>query len=86
MPYVNKFIAIASSQKAYEILINLGFKMREAQRLIDKGRLRCDGAVVSEKNAVLSGEICLIDYETNSRGLSQAGCSATQTVGVASIV
>lgn len=43
--------------------------MREAQRLIDKGRLTCDGAVVGEKNALLSGEICLIDYETNPRGL-----------------
>ena len=43
--------------------------MREAQRLIDKGRLFCDGAVVSEKNALLSGEICLIEYETNPRGL-----------------
>ena len=43
--------------------------MREAQRLIDKGRLICDGEVVSEKNALLSGEICLIEYETNPRGL-----------------
>ena len=43
--------------------------MREAQRLIDKGRLICDGVVVSEKNALLSGEICLIDYEPNPRGL-----------------
>ena len=43
--------------------------MREAQRLIDKGRLICDGAVVNEKNALLSGEICLIEYETNPRGL-----------------
>ena len=43
--------------------------MREAQRLIDKGRLICDGAVVSEKNTLLSGEICLIEYETNPRGL-----------------
>lgn len=43
--------------------------MREAQRLIDKGRLICDGAVVGEKNALLSGEICLIEYETNPRGL-----------------
>ena len=43
--------------------------MREAQRLVDKGRLICDGVVVSEKNALLSGEICLIDYETNPRGL-----------------
>ena len=43
--------------------------MREAQRLIDKGRLICGGEVVSEKNALISGEICLIDYETNPRGL-----------------
>ena len=43
--------------------------MREAQRLIDKDRLICDGEVVSEKNALLSGEICLIEYETNPRGL-----------------
>ena len=50
------------------MLLN-GYKMREAQRLIDKGRLTCDGGVVSEKNALLSGEICLIEYETNPRGL-----------------
>ena len=69
MPYIHKFIAYAEGQKAYEILLQNGYKMREAQRLIDKGRLICDGVVVSEKNALLSGEICLIDYETNPRGL-----------------
>ncbi|MDO5046849.1 pseudouridine synthase family protein [Campylobacter sp.] len=69
MPYVNKFVAVANRQKAYEILINSGFKMRDAQRLIDRGRLLCNGVVVAEKNAILSGEICLIDYETNPRGL-----------------
>ena len=69
MPYIHKFIAHAEGQKAYEILLQNGYKMREAQRLIDKGRLICDGAVVSEKNTLLSGEICLIDYETNPRGL-----------------
>ena len=69
MPYIHKFIAHAEGQKAYEILLQNGYKMREAQRLIDKGRLICDGTVVSEKNALLSGEICLIDYETNPRGL-----------------
>ena len=69
MPYIHKFIARAEGQKAYEILLQNGYKMREAQRLIDKGRLTCDGAVVSEKNALLSGEICLIEYETNPRGL-----------------
>ena len=69
MPYIHKFIARAEGQKAYEILLRNGYKMREAQRLIDKGRLTCDGEVVSEKNALLSGEICLIEYETNPRGL-----------------
>ena len=69
MPYIHKFIAHAKGQKAYEILLQNGYKMREAQRLIDKGRLICDSMVVSEKNALLSGEICLIEYETNPRGL-----------------
>ena len=69
MPYIHKFIAHAEGQKAYEILLLNGYKMREAQRLIDKGRFFCDGEVVSEKNALLSGEICLIEYETNPRGL-----------------
>ena len=50
-------------------MLQNGYKMREAQRLIDKGRLICDGAVVGEKNALLSGEVCLIEYETNPRGL-----------------
>ena len=69
MPYIHKFIAHTKVQKAYEILLHNGYKMREAQRLIDKGRLICDSMVVSEKNALLSGEICLIEYETNPRGL-----------------
>ena len=69
MSYIHKFIARAQGQKAYEILLQNGYKMREAQRLIDKGRLICDSMVVSEKNALLSGEICLIEYETNPRGL-----------------
>ena len=69
MPYIHKFIARAEGQKAYKILLRNGYKMCEAQRLIDKGRLICGGAVVSEKNALLNGEICLIEYETNPRGL-----------------
>ena len=69
MPYVNKFIATANKQKAYEILMKTGFSMREAQRFIDKGRLICDGSVVSEKNAILCGEVFLIDYEAKPKGL-----------------
>jgi len=69
LPYIHKFIARVEGQKAYEILLQNGYKMREVQRLIDKGRLICDGAVIGEKNALLNGEICLIEYETNPRGL-----------------
>ena len=43
--------------------------MSQTQRLIDKGRLICDGSVVSEKNAILSGDVFLIDYEAKPKGL-----------------
>ena len=67
--YVNKFIAIADHQKAYEILLQNGFNMSQTQRLIDKGRLICSGSVVSEKNAILCGDVFLIDYEAKPKGL-----------------
>ncbi len=43
--------------------------MSQTQRLIDKGRLICGSSVVSEKNAVLYGDIFLIDYEAEPKGL-----------------
>ena len=69
MPYVNKFITTADHQKAYEILLQNGFNMSQTQRLIDKGRLICGGSVVSEKKAVLCGDVFLIDYEAEPKGL-----------------
>ena len=69
LPYVNKFIITADYQKAYEILLKNGFNMSQTQRLIDKGRLICGGSVVSEKNAILCGDVFLIDYEAKPKGL-----------------
>lgn len=62
-------MGLASGLRAFEELRNLGYSMKEAQRLIDKGRLISQGKVVSEKNAVLTGEIYLIDYEPEAIGL-----------------
>lgn len=69
MPYINKFITTANGEKAYEILLSNGFDMRLAQRLIDRGRLACDGAVVNEKNAKLRGQVTLIEYQNSPKGL-----------------
>lgn len=69
MPYVNKKIAHANGEKAYEILLNLGHNMRSAQRLIDRARLACNGEIVREKNAILHGDVALVEYECKPRGL-----------------
>ncbi|CAD7289270.1 hypothetical protein LMG7974_01431 [Campylobacter majalis] len=69
MPYINKKIAIANGKKAYEILLDLGYDMRSAQRLIDRARLACNGEVVREKNAILHGDVTLIEYECKPRWL-----------------
>ena len=57
-------VAQNANSRAFKVLMNaLGVSMKEAQRLIDKGRLFCNGEVVSAKNEILRGEIELISYE-----------------------
>ena len=65
-----KKIKLINTQKpAFKILMqNLQIPMSEAQRLIAKGRLFCDGRVVSAKNEILSGELEILLYENNPRG------------------
>lgn len=69
LPYINKKIAHSNGKKAYEILLDLGYDMRSAQRLIDRARLACSGEIVREKNAILHGDVTLIEYECKPRGL-----------------
>lgn len=62
-------VAQNANSRAFKVLMNaLGVSMSEAQRLIDKGRLFCNGEVVSAKNEILRGEIELISYENAPRG------------------
>lgn len=62
-------VAQNANLRAFKVLMNaLGVSMSEAQRFIDKGRLFCNGEVVSAKNEILRGEIELISYENAPRG------------------
>lgn len=62
-------VAQNANSRAFKVLMNaLGVSMSEAQRLIDKRRLFCNGEVVSAKNEILRGEIELISYENAPRG------------------
>ena len=55
--------------KAYEILLGLGYSMKEAQRLCDKGRVLDSSGAVMAKNSVANGEIFLVDYKCEPAGL-----------------
>lgn len=64
-----KKIAASKEQKAYQILLKLGYKMSEAQKFIDKKRLFNFDEVVSSKNQILNGDVFLIDYQCEPQGL-----------------
>lgn len=69
MPYIKKFLCHADGVRAFEILVKNGFDMKSAQMLIDKKRLFCGENLVEKKNEILDGEIFLIDYKCEPRGL-----------------
>ncbi|MBX9222088.1 RNA pseudouridine synthase, partial [Campylobacter coli] len=59
-----------NGKKAFQVLIdNLKININEAQKLIDKKRLFCDGILVEEKNKILQGDVELIVYENNPKGV-----------------
>lgn len=59
-----------NGKKAFKILMdNLKISINEAQKLIDKKRLFCDGIIVNEKNKILKGLVELIVYENNPKGV-----------------
>jgi putative prophage lambdaCh01, recombination protein bet len=64
-----KKIAFVNGEKAYQILLNLGYKMSQAQKLIDKKRLFNFDEIVTSKNQILNGDVFLIDYECEPKGL-----------------
>lgn len=59
-----------NGKKAFQVLMeNLEISMSNAQKLIDKKRLFCDGILVEEKNKILNGIVELIVYENNPKGV-----------------
>ncbi|WP_291951554.1 RluA family pseudouridine synthase [Campylobacter sp.] len=69
MAYIKKKLS-SNGKKAFRLLIDeLKISMQEAQKLIDKKRLFCNGNLVKEKNKFLEGIIELIVYENNPKGL-----------------
>lgn len=69
MPYIKKFIGRYENKRAFEILKNLGYSMGEAQRLIDRKRLYLGDILIKQKNLPVCGDVFLIDYECEPRGL-----------------
>ncbi|MSN96990.1 RluA family pseudouridine synthase [Campylobacter sp. FMV-PI01] len=69
MAYIERKILNSNGKKAYQILLDLGYSMSQAQRLIDKKRLINLEKVVENKNQILQGEVFLIDYECKPKNL-----------------
>ncbi|WP_139454084.1 RluA family pseudouridine synthase [Campylobacter armoricus] len=69
MPYI-KIKLSNNGKKAFRLLMDeLKISMSQAQKIIDKKRLFCDGKLVEEKNQFLNGLVELITYENNPKGL-----------------
>ncbi|MBM0637542.1 RluA family pseudouridine synthase [Campylobacter sp. VicNov18] len=59
-----------NEKKAFQVLMDdLKITINEAQKLIDKKRLFCNGEVVKEKNKILKGLVELIVYQNNPKGV-----------------
>ena len=62
-------IGKAENERIFSALNRLGFGMKKAQNLCDKGRILDFKGHVLAKNELFSGELFMIDYVCYSRGL-----------------
>ena len=69
MAYEKFSLGEFAGRRIFEILLGLGYDMKGAQRLCDKGRVLDSSGVVMAKNSVAKGEIFLIDYKCEPVGL-----------------
>jgi 23S rRNA pseudouridine1911/1915/1917 synthase len=69
LPFVPKRFHIEDEPLAFVWLMRtFGITQGEAQRIIDRGRLLCDGKTLPDKSARLSGEVEVVWFEPESRG------------------
>lgn len=70
MAYI-KIKLLNNEKRAFEVLMdNLKIDINQAQKLIDKKRLFCNGILVKEKNKILNGLVELIIYENKPKGVN----------------
>ena len=69
MGYEKRSLGSFEGRKIYEILLSLGYDMKSAQRICDKHRVIDAEDQNLHKNSVAHGEIFLIDYKCEPRGL-----------------
>lgn len=69
MGYEKRSLGSFEGRKIYEILLSLGYDMKSAQCICDKHRVTDAEDQNLHKNSVARGEIFLIDYKCEPRGL-----------------
>ena len=69
MGYEKRSLGVFGGRKIYEILLGLGYDMKSAQRICDKRRIVDANDLNLHKNSVARGEIFMIDYKCEPRGL-----------------
>ena len=69
MGYEKRSLGVFEGRKIYEILLGLGYDMKSAQRICDKHRIVDVNDLNLHKNSVAQGEIFMIDYKCEPRGL-----------------
>ena len=69
MGYEKRSLGVFEGRKIYEILLGLGYDMKSAQRICDKHRIVDANDLNLHKNSVAQGEIFMIDYKCEPRGL-----------------
>ena len=69
MPYKLVKIGSFDERPVFSALESLGYSSKIAQRLCDKGRVRDSAGVVLAKNSIINGELFMIDYVCDPKGL-----------------
>ncbi len=68
MSYTTKQFKLERKTKAFKFLIDqLGYTMKDAQRLIDRKRLLVNGKVLVKKSAYIKGNIEIIEFQPNTQ-------------------
>ncbi|BCD67188.1 RluA family pseudouridine synthase [Nitratiruptor sp. YY09-18] len=70
MPFVRKIVKTDTPMKLFLLLMrHFHISQKEAQKLIDTGRVYQNGVSVTDKSATVYGEIKVVVFEPQSRGL-----------------